>query len=278
MVINSNYIRIVVLVITISFISNLNYAQVNDFKNYSYKPDKEYITSYWTVTKNIVTGPARWNKKEWIITGSIIAGGALLYAYDDEIRDAFQRNKSTGLDNFSKYAIEPWGSGLYPAILFGGYYIYGLAANDHKARQIALGGTQAFVMAAISSQILKHIFHRHRPSQDSPPNPYLWEWPFKGWNYTSFPSGHTTAAFAIAAMMQQVYKDKLWVGILSYGLATGVGLSRVYDNVHWSSDVLVGAALGFAIGQSVYKLMIKESKLQMGLSENGGISLVYKIK
>jgi membrane-associated phospholipid phosphatase len=79
-------------------------------------------------------------------------------------------------------------------------------------------------------------------------------------------------------MMQQVYKDKLWVGILSYGLATGVGLSRVYDNVHWSSDVLVGAALGFAIGQSVYKLMIKESKLQMGLSENGGISLVYKIK
>ena len=97
MVINSNYIRIVVLVITISFISTLNYAQVNDFKNYSYKPDKEYITSYWTVTKNIVTGPARWNKKEWIITGSIIAGGALLYAYDDEIRDAFQRNKSTGV-------------------------------------------------------------------------------------------------------------------------------------------------------------------------------------
>jgi len=268
---------IVVFLITSLSTSNLR-SQTSDFNNYSYKPDKEYFKSYWTATKKIATGPFHWKKKEWIIAGSVAVAGATLYIFDDEIRQVFQKNKNNNLDFASKYVFEPLGSGLYPAALFGGFYIYGLAAKDNRARQIALGGTQAFVMAAVSSQVLKHIFHRHRPSQDSPPNPYLWEGPFKGWDYTAFPSGHTTAAFAIASMMSKVYKDKIWVGILSYGLATGVGLSRVYDNVHWPSDVLIGAALGYAIGQSVYSIMAHDSKFSMGVSDTGGISIVYRIE
>ncbi len=253
-------------------------CQYNDFTNYSYKPDKEYFKSYWTATKKIATGPINWKTKEWVIAGSVAAVGVTVYFFDDQIRKVFQNNKSDVLDFSSKYIFEPWGSGLYPAALFGGYYIYGLTTKNKRARQIALGGTQAFVMAAISSQVLKHIFHRHRPNQNDPPNPYLWEGPTKGWNYTSFPSGHTTAAFAIASMMSKVYKDKMWVGIISYGFATGVGLSRIYDNKHWPTDVIVGAALGYAIGQTVYSVMSTESSFSMGVSANGGISLTYKIQ
>ncbi len=253
-------------------------CQTTDFKNYSDKPDKEYFKSYLTISKKIVTGPVSWKKKEWIFAGSVLVAGATLYVFDDEIRKVFQKNKNNSLDNASEYIFEPWGSGLYPAVLFGSYYLYGLTSKNKRARQIALGGTQAFVMAAISSQVIKHLFHRHRPSQNTPPNPYLWEGPYKGWDYTSFPSGHTTAAFAIASLMQKVYKDKPWVGFLSYSIATGVGLSRVYDNVHWPSDVLIGAALGYAIGQTVYNVMSDDSKLSMGISATGGISLVYNIK
>lgn len=274
--------KIISITIAILIFSNLLtinlFSQVTDFSNYSYKPDKEYFKSYWTATKKIATGPLHWERKEWIIAGSIAVVGATLYIFDDEIRQVFQKNQNKNLDFASKYFFEPWGSGLYPAALFGGYYIYGLAAKNKRARQIALGGTQAFVMAAVSSQVLKHIFHRHRPSQDNPPNPYLWEGPFKGWEYTAFPSGHTTAAFAIASMMSKVYKDKIWVGVLSYTLATGVGLSRVYDNVHWPTDVLIGAALGYAIGQTVYSIMSNKSKFSMGVSDTGGISFAYRIE
>lgn len=252
-------------------------GQVADFACYSYKPDKEYIVSCWDATKKIATGPLHWKQKEWIIAGSVAVAGVTLYLFDDEIRKTFQNNKTTGLDFASKYIFEPWGSGVYPAILFGGYYIYGLVAKNKRSRQIALGGTQAFIMAALSSQVFKHIFHRHRPNQDSPPNPYLWEGPTSGFNYTAFPSGHTTAAFAIASMMSLVYQDKIWVGILSYSLATGVGLSRVYDNKHWPSDVLIGAALGYAIGRTVYSIMSQESKFSMGVS-NTGVSLSYRIE
>jgi len=272
------FILTISIIVILTFTSNESRCQSYDFTNYSYKPDGNYFKSYWTATKRIATGPIRWKKKEWIIAGSVFVAGATLYVFDDEIRRFLQKNTNNTLDAASRYVFEPWGSGLYPAVLFGGYYLYGLTAKSKKARQIALGGTQAFVMAAITSQVLKHVFHRHRPYQDNPSNPYLWEGPFNGWEYKSFPSGHTTAAFAIASLMQQVYKDKLWVGVLSYGLATGVGLSRVYDNEHWPSDVLIGAALGFAIGQTVYKVMSEDSKLSMGLSDTGGISLAYRIE
>ena len=267
-----------VVVMLIANLLTINlFSQSTDFNNYSYKVDENYILSYWTATKKIATGPFHWKQKEWIIAGSVVAVGATLYIFDNEIRQVFQKNKNDNLDFVSKYVFEPWGSGLYPVALFGGYYIYGLAAKKDRAKQIALGGAQAFVMAAVSSQLLKHISHRHRPNQDCP-NPYLWEGPFKGWDYTAFPSGHTTAAFAIASMMSKVYKDKLWIGILSYGLATGVGLSRVYDNVHWPTDVVIGAALGYAIGQTVYSIMAKDSKFSMGISHTGGIAIAYRIE
>ncbi|MCF6170776.1 MAG: phosphatase PAP2 family protein [Bacteroidales bacterium] len=250
-------------------------AQLNSFPRYSYKPDKEYFKSYWTATKNIATGPARWKGKQWGAAAGVVVTGVVLYIYDDDINAYFQQRQTTGKDNVSKYVFEPWGSGLYPAVLLGGFYIYGLAADNHKARQIALGGAQVFVMTAVSTQIIKHLGHRHRPYNDEPANPRLWEGPFKGWEYTSFPSGHTSTAFALASFFSSVYKDKIWVGILSYGIATGVGLSRVYDNKHWASDVLAGAALGYAIGKTVFFLMDGRSNLSMGVSNTGGVALVY---
>ena len=253
-------------------------AQNPSFENYSYKPDKAYFKSYWTATKKIVTGPARWRGKEWGITAGVVATGIVLYIYDDDIRIFFQKYRTTELDNASKYVFEPWGNGIYPAALLGGFYIYGLAAKDNKARQVALGGAQALILTGISTQLIKHLTHRHRPYQDTPPNPKLWEGPFKGWEYTSFPSFHTSTAFALASVLSSVYKDKIWVGILSYGMATGVGLSRIYENEHWASDVLIGAALGYAIGKTIFYVMDGKSNLSMGISNTGGISLVYHIK
>lgn len=268
---------ILFLLVLLLLLPGKTLAQENYFQNYSYKPDKAYFKSYWTVTKKIPTGPARWKAGEWIAFSGIVAGGAVLYAFDDDIRKFIQRNPSHGLDVTAAYVFEPFGSGLYPAVLLGGFYIYGAAAKDKRAKQIALGGVQVFVMTGITTQIIKHLTHRHRPYQDNPSNPRLWEGPFTGWDYTSFPSGHTSTAFALASFISSVYKDKIWVSIVSYTLATGVAWSRVYENKHWPSDVLIGAALGFAIGKTVYHVMEGKTRLTLGISDYGGISLVYHL-
>lgn len=265
---------IFLLVLSISSPKNI-WAQPDSFPSYPYKVNKEYIKSYWTVTKKIPTGPARWKTGEWMAFGGVVAGGVLVYAYDDEIRKWIQRNPTRAKDNTAQYVFEPWGSGLYPAALLGGFYIYGLSAKDKRARQVALGGVQAFLMTGLSTFVIKQLTHRYRPYQADPSNPRLWDGPFTGWDYTSFPSGHTSTAFALASLISSVYKDKLWVGIVSYGIATGVAWSRVYDNQHWPSDVLIGAALGFAIGKTVYHVMQGKTNLSLGISETGGMALVY---
>lgn len=266
------------VIFLVILIQSTLFCQSNSFPNYPYKPDKQYFKSYLEVSKRILTSPARWNKNQWITAGSVIVGGVIIYTFDDDIRTFFQNNQSSTGDFASKYVFEPWGSGLYPAVIIGSYYAYGLAAKNNKSRKIALGATQAFIISGVSAEILKHLTHRHRPYQDIPANSRMWEGPFRGFEYTSFPSGHTITAFSLASFFSSVYKDKLWVSILSYSIAGGVGLQRIYDDKHWASDVFIGAALGYAIGKSVYYVLNKNSNLTVGITNYGGISLVYRIK
>jgi membrane-associated phospholipid phosphatase len=265
-----------ILLLSFMIQSMVSIGQNKTFDAYSYKPDKGYFKSYWTVTKKIPTGPARWRTGEWLAFSGIVVGGIVVYAFDDEIRQWIQRNPNDVADNLSKYAFEPWGSGFYPVILLGGFYVYGLAAKKQLPRQVALAGVQAFLMTAITTQVIKHLTGRHRPNQDDPPDPYLWEGPFKSWEYDAFPSGHTSTAFALATIIASVYRDHIWVALVSYAFATGTAWSRIYDNKHWPTDVLFGAALGFAIGKTVYHVMQGNTKLTLGISQRGDLALVYR--
>ena len=65
----------------------------------------------------------------------------------------------------------------------------------------------------------------------------------------SFPSGHATVTFAAATVLQQHLGYK--AAIPTYIVATYVAASRLHDNVHWTSDVVMGAALGVMIGRTV---------------------------
>ncbi len=62
----------------------------------------------------------------------------------------------------------------------------------------------------------------------------------------SFPSGHTSHSFTIAAIARELYGDE--IGALAYSIATLVAFSRINDNKHYLSDVIFGAALGTAVG------------------------------
>lgn len=274
--VNNRFIRNNILTLCAFLLSFYTIAQPSS--NYPYKPDKQYFKSYLEASKKVITGPARWDKNEWIMAGSTVALGTICYIYDNEIRDFFQNNNSKEADFASEYVFSPWGGISYPAIFLGGYYLYGIAANNNKSRQIALAGTQAFVMSTVSTQILKHVFHRHRPDDDLIPNPHNWDGPLDGWEYTSFPSRHATIAFSLATVIADSYNDKTWVSIISYSIASGVAISRVYSDEHWASDVIVGSALGFAIGKSVSKIMKNETNFTMGITSYGGISVAYNIK
>lgn len=95
-------------------------------------------------------------------------------------------------------------------------------------------------MAAIGTEALKTIVKRPRPYQT-----YNDIYPDEIDLSNSFPSGHTSVAFASATSLFLITK-KWYLGVPALAWATGVGYSRIYLGQHYPSDVLAGALVGAA--------------------------------
>jgi len=139
-------------------------------------------------------------------------------------------------------------------------YSVGRVASWRTAEDLGLHGTEAVAVSGIVTALLKDVAGRARPyaSPDTSPRDFhLWRG-LKGGGYQSFPSGHATAAFAAASVVtsesQRWWPKGIWVvAPTMYGGATLVGLSRMYNNAHWASDVALGAAIGTFAGIKVVR-------------------------
>jgi len=211
-----------------------------------------YLKSYFTDSRDIIIAPFRWNKKQWLTFGSISAGTFLIHLYDADINNYFQSKQTKLGEDISKYGLEPFGSGVYSMSGMFLFYTQGLIWKNQRSKKVALLGVKAYLLSGLFAQIPKFLINRHRPYHDTPANPNLFEGPSSD-VFHSFPSGHTTSAFAVASVIANEYSETIWVPILSYSLASMVGVSRMYDNKHWASDVLFGAAFGWSIGKLVQK-------------------------
>jgi membrane-associated phospholipid phosphatase len=272
--------KLILVVIFINCFPGITISQP-DSVNELHCLNKKYIISYWHDTKKIVSEPFHWKARQWSIFAGVVGVSVVAYVYDKEIYDFFQRNLTETTEAISKYAIEPWGSGLYSLPLLAGIYLTGIK-NDHH-RNVALTGLKAFLLSGGAAQVTKYIFHRHRPGDNNPPNPYLWEGPFEfTTDYTSFPSGHTTTAFAVASVLAHGYKDKIWVGLTSYTIAALVGLSRIHDGKHWATDAIAGAALGTFIGTVLSKVNFTDNPKfainPLPIRGGYGLSIAYRLE
>lgn len=226
-------------------------------------PEAGYLKSYLTDTRDLITQPVDWKGKQWLTLTGSAAAFSVLFVYDGEIQNWFQQNRTTGTEWVSTYIAEPIGSGLYTLPALGILYGTGWLTDNKKARYVALKGAEAWVLTGGATLVLKQLFHRQRPNEGAYPDPYYWLGPYAlTSDNTAFPSGHTSTAWAIAAVVATSYNN-WWIKGLSYGLASLAGISRIHDNKHWASDVFVGALLGWWVGHSLAK---NQSGLQWGAS------------
>jgi len=94
---------------------------------------------------------------------------------------------------------------------------------------------------------------------------------------TSFPSGHTSHSFVIAAIADELYGNRL--GSVAYALATLVAISRINDNKHYLSDVIFGAVLGTVVGRAFannYHEYIRK-ELGVGISPYGQLRITIPL-
>jgi len=123
-----------------------------------------------------------------------------------------------------------------PGLLMLGLDLFYVNSKSNFANQAALTGKSVILSLAVVN-ILKYSTQVMRPDNTSE---------------NSFPSGHTTFAFTLAEVLHQEFKDKPFIYISGYALATTVGAMRVLNNRHWFSDVMVGAGIGMAATKLIY--------------------------
>jgi membrane-associated phospholipid phosphatase len=200
-------------------------------------------------TMYVLGSPVRWNGEQWLIVAGAAVVVVVVAAFADvAARDATQAHQSQTLDDLTRI-VEPFGAEYSWAVL-GAYGIVGLVFHDADARDTAIDGIIASLLASgIITPATKFAVGRARPNQSVSPTVFH---PFQS-GYASFPSGHATQAFAVASVIS-AHSDKLWVSVSAYTLAGLVAFARVYHNAHWTSDVTAGALIGTAVGQGVVAL------------------------
>ncbi len=186
-------------------------------------------SSYWQKsTQSILSN----QKNRWILGAAALA--ALGATQIDMNVKNYAQTKGLLSEQVSHFG-DKYGGDWGHWILWGSILSSSLISKD--SQDIIQSKMQVSTFAMLTNGLItygmKRAFGRVRPN---------------GGCCKSFPSGHTSHSFTIAAIARDLYGNE--IGALTYGVATLVAVSRINDNKHYLSDVIFGAALGTAIGRA----------------------------
>ncbi len=196
----------------------------------------------------VITSPSRWEKKDWGICIGLGVGIYGIMSQDEKIQDFIKSNEVHCLGDAVASYCTPLSDGLVASGIMGGAYICGSLLNNEKLKETANMGLESILITGGIVNCIKLIAGRARPSVGK--GAFSWIGPTLSHENMSFPSGHTSIAFTLASVFESQYKSPI-IDFVAYGLASLVAWSRINDNTHWTSDVLVGAIIGISVGKAI---------------------------
>jgi len=252
----------------------------------TYAINLDYWLSYPQNLYRIGTAPARFDRGDWITAALAVGAGGALLLLDESLMDFWQNDVKSDATGSAADIFREFGDSKN--IIFGSLAAYALAEtldstgvlDARREKSAALLSLESFLLTQGIVTGMKYVTGRNRPEDTN--DAFDFEGPTKGDVNASFPSGHAGSAFAVASVLSETYgEDNPWVPYLAYTVATGAALARVDDNRHWFSDVFVGGAIGYFVGQTVtrYSPFLKRNNITLlpfGSSDARGIGVAYR--
>jgi len=235
------------------------------------EPPAQSVSGLATDIKLYYTAPLRWNLGDWAWFGGALVAIGASHHYDSQVRTHFTKNLQPGQTINSNDVQD-----LIPTVaVLGVTWAYSAWKHDADGQRETWAMVEAAGLSGVTALGMKYIARREGPDQTSDPN----EWFKSGGN--SFPSAHTTAAFAVGTVLAESGNDDYrWVRrFLGYGLGIATGYQRLNHNAHWLSDVVAGAALGAASARFAMNRTYRNEQTSgfMLVPVPGGAMLSYRV-
>jgi hypothetical protein len=173
---------------------------------------------------------------KWLAAGGTAA--VAMHAADDMLHDSDEV-----IDALSSMSGgQEYGNASFQVPIAIGWWVVGAAAHSPRDADAGRDLVRAQISATSWTYAFKYTVSRTRPNGDP----------------RSFPSGHASATFATAMVLQQHYGWKL--GVPAFAAAGYTAASRIVDDKHWASDVVFGAVLGMTTARTV-TIHVRETRL-----------------
>jgi hypothetical protein len=191
--------------------------------------------------KAIWTSPARVRSSDlnWLVP--LAGAGASLLATDSEVSRHLSNSRNTlnRSNQISNFGVGALGGAA------GGMYLWGKLTHNRHEQETGFLAIESLANALVVNNAVRLAARRERPGVDDARGRF-------GVNGRSFPSNHAVAAWSIASVIAHEYPGPL-TKLLAYGLAGAVSASREMAKEHFPSDVLIGSAIGWFVGEHVYR-------------------------
>jgi PAP2 superfamily len=213
----------------------------------------------------------RWDSRDWAWFGGALLAIGAAHHYDTQVRTHFVQNLKPGQTVNSDDVQD-----VLPTVgVLGLTWAYAALVDDSNGRREAWTMLEAAGLSSVTAYALKYVIAREGPDQTSNPN----QW-FKGGG-GSFPSWHSTAAFAVGTVLAESGNDEYrWLRrLLGYGLGVATSYERMKHNAHWLSDTVAGGAIGAATANFTMKRTdaTDEGARLSVVPVQGGAMLTYRV-